>query len=154
MKILIIRNFPSYMEVRSNNTYNVQEVGLAKSLVRAGHSCDVLFWTDRNETDVTIPVNGTDNFVTVFYRHGWTKLKNTVFKKCKCLFEQYDILQPCEFNQIQSWILSKKYNNKMVIYHGPYYCAFNKSYNLYCKLTDWLFCCLLRKVRHSLSAIR
>ena len=40
MKILIIRNFPSYMAVK-NNTYNIQEVGLAKALVRKGHFCDI-----------------------------------------------------------------------------------------------------------------
>ena len=33
MKILIIRNYPSYMDVEKN-TYNIQEVGLAKALVR------------------------------------------------------------------------------------------------------------------------
>ena len=42
MKILIIRNFPSYMAVK-NNTYNIQEVGLAKALVRKGHFCDIIF---------------------------------------------------------------------------------------------------------------
>lgn len=48
MKILIIRNFPSYMSVK-NNTYNIQEVGLAKALVRKGHICDIVFWTDKEE---------------------------------------------------------------------------------------------------------
>ena len=33
MKVLIVRNYPSYMEVK-NNTYNIQEVGLAKALVK------------------------------------------------------------------------------------------------------------------------
>lgn len=48
MKILIIRNFPSYMAVK-NNTYNIQEVGLAKALVRKGHHCDIIFWTEKAE---------------------------------------------------------------------------------------------------------
>ena len=46
MKILIIRNYPSYMAVK-NNTYNIQEVGLAKALIRKGHICDIVFWTDK-----------------------------------------------------------------------------------------------------------
>lgn len=139
MKILIIRNYPSYMEVRDNKTYNIQEVGLAKAIIRAGHSCDILFWTDKEECDVHIPVNGTSREIVVFYRHGFTKIKNTVFVKCKSLFEKYDVLQPCEYNQFQSLLLAKKFPGKTVIYHGPYYSAFNKNYNLYCKLTDWLF---------------
>ena len=51
MKILIIRNFPSYMDVR-NNTYNIQEVGLAKALVRKEHICDIVFWTDKKEETI------------------------------------------------------------------------------------------------------
>ena len=46
MKILIIRNYPSYMDVEKN-TYNIQEVGLAKALVRKGNVCDIVFWTDK-----------------------------------------------------------------------------------------------------------
>ena len=47
MKILIIRNYPSYMDVEKN-TYNIQEVGLAKALVRKDNVCDILFWTDKD----------------------------------------------------------------------------------------------------------
>ena len=73
MKILIIRNFPSYMAVK-NNTYNIQEVGLAKALIRKGNTCDILFWTDKQEETVEIPVfNG--GVLHVFYRHGKSQSK-------------------------------------------------------------------------------
>ena len=36
MKILIIRPWPSLLDV-TKNTYNIQEVGLAKALVKRGH---------------------------------------------------------------------------------------------------------------------
>lgn len=137
MRVLIIRNYPSYMEVM-NNTYNIQEVGLAKALVRRGNICDILFWTDREEKNIEIPVDNGGK-VIVFYRHGKTALKNTVYSRCKELFSKYDILQPCEYNQIQSWILSKKYPKKTVIYHGPYYSPFNKRYNLMCSIFDRFF---------------
>ena len=137
MKILIIRNFPSFMSVK-NNTYNIQEVGLAKALVRKGHICDIVFWTDKEEETVDIPVNES-GVVHVFYRHGRTKLKNTIFKNCENLFEQYDILQPCEYNQMQAWLLAKNKPEKTVIYHGPYYSPFNKKYNLMCKIFDVFF---------------
>lgn len=137
MKILIIRNFPSYMAIK-NNTYNIQEVGLAKALVRKGHTCDIIFWTDKQDETCTIPVDNIGE-VHVFYRHGKTILKNTIFIGCDELFSQYDILQPCEYNQIQAWLLAKNQPEKTVIYHGPYYSAFNKRYNLMCKIFDTFF---------------
>ena len=137
MRILIIRNFPSFMSVK-NNTYNIQEVGLAKALVRKGHTCDIVFWTDREEEAVEIPVDET-GVIHVFYRHGRTKLKNTIFTDCEDLFEQYDIRQPCEYNQMQAWLLAKNKPQKTVIYHGPYYCPFNKRYNLMCRMFDLFF---------------
>lgn len=143
MKILIIRNYPSYMSV-DNNTYNIQEVGLAKALVRRGHICDIVFWTDKDEETKIIPVDDY-GVVHAFYRHGKTLLKNTVFTQCTSLFDKYDILQPAEYNQIQSWILAKKYPQKTIIYHGPYYSPFNKRYNLMCKVFDLL--CLNQYIR-------
>ena len=137
MKILIIRNFPSYMAVK-NNTYNIQEVGLAKALVRKGHHCDIIFWTDKEEETVDVPVDKVGT-VHVFYRRGKTMLKNTVYLDCNELFERYDILQPCEYNQMQAWMLAKKYPEKTIVYHGPYYSPFNKRYNLMCKAFDAIF---------------
>lgn len=137
MKILLIRNFPTYMSV-NHNKYNIQEVGLAKALVRKGHICDILFWTGIKEEDIIVPVE-KNNKVTIFYRHGITVLKNTVYSKCTKLFENYDILQPCEYNQIQSWILARKYPHKTVIFHGPYYSSFNWKYNLVCRVFDYIF---------------
>lgn len=61
-----------------NNTYNIQEVGLAKALVRKGHICDIVFWTDKKEETITIPVDDAGS-IHVFYRHGMTMLKNTVY---------------------------------------------------------------------------
>lgn len=137
MKILIIRSYPSYMDVEKN-TYNIQEVGLAKALVRKGHVCDIVFWTDREEKKVNVPVD-KDGSVAVYYKHGKTALKNTVFIGCDSLFEQYDVLQAAEYNQMQSWLLAKKYPQKTIIYHGPYYSPFNKRYNLMCAAFDKVF---------------
>lgn len=137
MKILIIRNYPSYMDV-INNTYNIQEVGLAKALVRKGNICDIVFWTNKDEKEIEIPVD-CGGEIHVFYRHGITILKNTLYIRSKKLFDSYDVLQPCEYNQMQAWLLAKLYPNKTLIYHGPYYSEFNKRYNLMCKIFDHIF---------------
>lgn len=137
MKILIIRNYPSYMDV-VNNTYNIQEVGLAKALVRKGHICDIIFWTNKEEKIVEIPVDEC-GVIKIYYKKGITALKNTVFLGCDKLFKAYDILQPCEYNQMQAWLLAQKYPQKTIVYHGPYYSPFNKRYNLMCLIFDKLF---------------
>ena len=137
MKILIIRNYPSYMDVE-RNTYNIQEVGLAKALIRKGEKCDIVFWTDKEEKVITLPV-GEYGCITVFYKNGKTLLKNTIYKNCDDLFKQYDILQTAEYNQIESWILANKYPNKVIVYHGPYFATFNKRYNLMCTFFDFVF---------------
>ena len=96
MNVLIIRNYPSYMSVK-NNTYNIQEVGLAKALVRRGNRCDIIFWTDKNEETIEVPVSDSqEGKVIIYYKNGKTALKNTLFIDCKDLFSHYDVLQPCE----------------------------------------------------------
>jgi len=137
MKILIIRSYPSYMDVEKK-TYNIQELGLAKALVRKGHICDIVFWTNKEEKIVDIKFDD-DKSVKVYYYKGKTFLKNSILNIPESLLEQYDILQIAEYNQIQSWIFAKKYPNKTIIYHGPYYSKFNWKYNLMCKIFD-IFC--------------
>ena len=41
MRILIVRPSPNKMDL---STYNLQEVGLAKALIRKGHQCDVMYF--------------------------------------------------------------------------------------------------------------
>ena len=45
MKILLVRTWPTLLDVEKQ-TYNIQEVGLAKALMRRGHQFDLLFWTN------------------------------------------------------------------------------------------------------------
>lgn len=136
MKILIIRNYPSFMDVE-HNTYNIQEIGLAKALIRKGHICDIVFWA-KDEEKVVDYVFDDNKHINVYYRKGRNILKNAIYNNIDDLIKNYDVIQPCEYNQLQSWLLAKKYPNKTVIYHGPYYSPFNKGYNTMCKFTDRL----------------
>ncbi len=136
MRILIIHNYPSVIEVR-NSAYNSQEVGLARAMVRRGHTCDLLLWGEKDET-LTIPLEKGGK-ITVYYRTGKDISRNALFYDISDLVERYDVLQPCEYSQILSWQLAKKYPQKTVIFHGPYYPAFNRRYNIFCHLFD-IFC--------------
>ena len=66
MKILIIRPWPSLLDV-TKNTYNIQEVGLAKALVKRGHSTDILFWTDGDEMTVEVEAEGGKPILVDFW---------------------------------------------------------------------------------------
>lgn len=145
MKILIVRPFPSLLDVRQN-TYNIQEIGLAKALNRRGCQTDLLFWTDGEEAEITIPVEGGAS-VRVFYRKAFSKLKNAWYPKFDAMAEQYDVIQTAEYNQMFSWHLAGKYPQKTIIYHGPYACSFNKNYNRMCRVFDLLFLNRYRKKR-------
>lgn len=120
-----------------HNTYNIQEIGLAKALIRKGHSCDIVFWAKDSEKVVDYTFDN-DKHITVYYRKGINLLKNAVYNHIEDLIENYDVIQPCEYNQLQSWLLAKRHPDKTVIYHGPYYSDFNKGYNTMCAFMDKL----------------
>ena len=139
MRFLIIRTFPSILDP---NGYNIQEIGFAKALVRAGHVCDVILFNGSNGDEIKeISVEVTDGSrVTVYMRHGFGILKNGFFPGLKGLVKDYDVLQVHEYDQISSW---KYYafckDKRVVIYHGPYYDSYNTGYNFKCKVFDNTF---------------
>lgn len=77
MKILIVRLYP--YEININN-YNVQEIGLAKALIRKGHQCDIAFYTKNNERQEKIELeNG--KYITLFWIKGINFFKNGLYRK-------------------------------------------------------------------------
>lgn len=138
MRILIIRNYPTFMNVK-NQSYNIQETGLAKAIVRKGHQCDVVFWTDKQDEQVKLEA-APGKYVTVYYIKAKRILKNGVFpKRLDDLADKYDIIQVSEYNQSQAWLYAGRFHNKAVVLHGPYYAKFNKKYNLLCAVFDMFF---------------
>ena len=137
MKILIIKTFPQ--EIKTPHlTYNVQEIGLAVALRKAGYEADVLCCADEGKRRESV-VEQEGVCVTVYAWQAYHFLKNGYFREVDMLLNEYDILQTEEYNQIFSWHLAKKYPKKTVVYHGPYYCEFNKNYNRMARIFDTLF---------------
>lgn len=136
MKILIVRLFP--YEININN-YNVQEIGLAKALIRKGHQCDIVFFTKGEDRKQKIYLK-SGKYITIYWIRGINLLKNGLYgNKIIKLAKNYDIIQSSEYDQIHNLKLRKKLGKKLVIYHGPYFDKFNKGYNLKCKLFDAIF---------------
>lgn len=139
MKILIIRTFPNKLNL---NSYNVQEIGLAKALTVKGHCCDVILYGGREKDRKEIYSFWKDekeySFI-IFWLKGYNLLKNGFMPSIKKMIDQYDIIQVHEYDQIMSWMLYSRPSKPTVIYHGPYFHSFNKDYNFKCKVFDLLF---------------
>ena len=139
MKILIVRTFPSIMNFKQ---YNVQEIGLAKALVRKGYECGIVFYNGKNRDETEyVPVTCGEEVrnITVYKLHGYNIFKNGFFPSLHKITREYDIIQVHEYDQISSWLYYAWSKKPVVIYHGPYYDVFNKGYNLKCKIFDNVF---------------
>ncbi len=143
MKILIIR---PYASVLNKNTYNLQHVGLAKAFLRKGNQCDIVYWIgDGDEYKETIETK--DGCFTIFWLKGRVIEKSVIFNKDKIesMIEEYDVVQIEEYEQLFSCYLALKHPNKVVIYHGPYKCDFNKRYYIKSALFDLMFARQIKK---------
>ena len=139
MKILIIRTFPDILNL---NTYNVQEIGLAKALTMKGHVCDVVLYHGKNadkKEQYIFNHEEKEYQFNIYWLKGVGILKNGFMPSLKKIIPSYDVVQVHEYDQITSWYLYTKQKKPTIIYHGPYYDAFAKGYNLKCKVFDTFF---------------
>ena len=132
MKILIVRGFPEKINLGG---YNVQETGLASALRRKGQICDIVFFGGNEPEHEEVRPDGTK----IIWLPGKNLLKAGIMPSVKKLAQQYDVLQLQEYDQLQSWLLYTFGKKPAVIYHGPYFDAFNHGYNAKCRVFDHLF---------------
>lgn len=144
MNILILKDVPG--EIRAQKmTYNIQEIGLAVALRKKGHECDVMCVSDDNTYhEQHVEIEGQK--LTIYSMRAYVALKNGWLRDADEIIHRYDIIHVCEYNQMYTWHLAKKYHGKMVCYHGPYYCNFNHNYNRMAKVFDALFVGRYRKL--------
>lgn len=139
MKVLIVRTFPDILNL---DTYNVQEIGLAKALVCKGVECGVVFYNgyNRDKTEIfQFEREGNKYSFLVYWLKGFGFLKNGFMFSVYRIMKDYDVIQVHEYDQIFSWMLYTKMKKPVIIYHGPYYHEYAKGYNLKCKVFDILF---------------
>lgn len=125
MKVLIVRMWPEELNIYN---YNCQEIGLAKSLIRSGHVCDIVLYTNGNPCEKDF-IFDEDKKIHIYYLRAIKILKNAFFeKKLYQIVKDYDVIQTAEYDQIGNVKLKRKCKNKMVIYHGPYFSDYTKGY--------------------------
>lgn len=135
MKILIVRMWPYELNIYN---YNCQEIGLAKSLIKKGNTCDIVLYTDgeSREEDYSFDDNKK---IHIYYLKAKNILKNCFYeKKLYKIIEKYDVVQSSEYDQLSNIKLFKKLGNKLTIYHGPYKSKYTKGYNIKCKISDFI----------------
>ena len=139
MKFLIIRTSSTKVEIKS---YNMQEIGLAKALIKKGHQCDIIYYAyDGIYREEKIKADNEKKEITVYWLNGRGILNNAIFNKKKLIeiCKNYDVIQVAEYDQYTSYFLTKAKIKPVVIYHGPYYSEFKKKYNMVNKMFDKLF---------------
>ena len=134
VRLAIIRLFPSELDL---NTYNIQEIGLAKGLTQQGISTDIYtcikgFRTTKiifqqNDTTIRIiPLNGISFLNKIAFYHGLSS---------KIINGKYDIVQFNDDSQIMTpWLVKICHTHKIktVLYQGMYqkYTGINKLYQI------------------------
>lgn len=122
MKILILRTAANKMNLA---TYNLQEVGLAKALVRKGHTCDVAYYCgDEADHRQTITFDD-EKSIDILWLHGRDFFKEGFFPSLKKYVDDYDVIQVGGYVGLTSCLLSRKFAQKVVNYQGPYFCKDN-----------------------------
>lgn len=145
MKILLLRTSPDIMDI---SRYNSQEIGLAKGFIRNGHQCDIIYYDNKPSHTEKIKLSTGDE-ITIFWLRGVGVLKNGFFFGLRHIIKNYDIIQVAEYDQILSWWLYSFSKKNISVYHGPYYCTYNRSYNLKCSIFDHTFLAM-KKAKNTL----
>lgn len=139
LKVLIVRTFPDILNL---NSYNVQEIGLAKALACKGCECSVVLYNGRErdrEEEFTFCREGKKYSFKIYRLKGIGFFKNGFMPSVYKLIKEYDVIQVHEYDQIFSWMLYSRMKRPTVIYHGPYYHEYARGYNLKCRVFDTLF---------------
>lgn len=141
MKILIVRTFPDILNI---NAYNVQEIGLAKALVKQGNVCDiVLYHGKKPDTEEILHFDdretGQSYQIKIYWMRGFNLVKNGIMPSVMKILPQYDVIQVNDYDMIFSWMLYTKPQKPTVVYHGLYQSDYTKGYNLKCFVFDRMF---------------
>jgi glycosyltransferase involved in cell wall biosynthesis len=116
VRILLFRPAPDKV---CPEAYNLQELGLAKALIRRGHACDVAYFCGR-EKDHVQELPFADGSVRILWLHGFGFAREGFYPSLAEYAGAYDIIQVCEYTGFAACWLDRKYPEKTVHYHGPY----------------------------------
>lgn len=124
MRVLIVRPSPNKMNL---GTYNLQEIGLAKALIRKGCLCDVAYYCGDEDDHIEKIKFDEGKSLNILWLHGKGILREGIYPSLRRYAKDYDVIQVGGYVGLTSCWLNRKYPNKVVNYQGPYYCKDNKG---------------------------
>lgn len=143
--ILLVRATPNDLDI---NAYNVQQVGIGKSLVNKGYNYDF----------ITFKKNAPRK-ETVFYEKDGCRAKCIELPRIRVLrwgintdickkefLDKYDLIICQEYYQLETYLISCK-SNRVAMYTGPYYNMFLPK--CFSPIYDFLFTKRInRQIKH------
>lgn len=134
-KILYVRNYPSEVDL---NSYNLQEIGLGRELVKKGFNCDILYYSQKKNKEKQCIFKYGNCKLNIIWMKGYKFLDYVYFPKIlkKTFLSQYDAIISTEYYQLMSYLLCKFSTKPVLIYNGPYEDI--KKLKLFQKLYDIL----------------
>lgn len=145
MNILIVRNSADKVNI---GAYNLQEIGLAKALIKKGHNCDIVYYTtDKKIREEYIHFDGYK--LKIYWCPAISIKGHAIYLKImnRKFLEKYDIIQTAEYFQVMTYIIGKITSKPIVLYHGPYKDLNNKKLH---KIYDMMF---LKSIRRRVNAV-
>lgn len=124
MKVLIIRTTPNKMGLDS---YNLQEIGLAKALVRKGHLCDVMYYNGKEKDTIQILEFDDELSINIIWKQGFGFFYEGIYPGLKRYVKEYDVIQVTGYVGVISLWLNTHVQDKTVNYQGPYYYEKNRG---------------------------
>jgi glycosyltransferase involved in cell wall biosynthesis len=120
--VLLIRATPNDLDI---NAYNVQQVGIGKSLVNKGYNYDFITFkrkTSRNEI-VFYEKDGCCARCVELPRKRFLRWGINTEICNKAFLDKYDLIICQEYYQLETYLVSCK-SDKVAMYTGPYYNLF------------------------------
>ena len=146
MKLLIIRTHGSVVNL---NTYNSQDLGMARAMLQKGIQCDIVYFGGKEKTHIQ-EIDTKEGKVLLYWVKGISLALNGIFFGLGKIVNQYDVIQVGDYDQFTSiwYAFFSRYRKKVVLYHGPYLCDYNRKYRMKCRLIDSIP--LSKKIKESL----
>jgi len=150
MKILIFRTCSVPINI---NSYNVQEIGLAKSIIDSGNECGIIFYT-KNKKNSVEKIKYKEHEIPIYWLNGFNFFHHGIYdyKTIKEIASNYDILQCSDYNQFSTYKMLKCSPIPVVIYHGPYRNKFTWKTNIIDFIFDFIFLKKIIKIQPMIIA--
>lgn len=148
MNILIVRSFANIVNLK---TYNLQEIGMAKGLIKLGNKCDVVYYNGKNEDRLQTISYGNISF-NIYWLKGYSIFRDGIMPSLKNIVSKYDRIIFDSYNALMSLWAIKKIPTKCILYQGPYPSQYTKKYVLKTKIIDKIFYSKIDKSKVRLMA--